>query len=102
MHVPEAFGEVTPCVFADRADEQVRFLEAAFGAREIGVSTPPNDRIANCQLQVSATTIVISEASEPLPRRSSSCLAGSTGSRRRFGGPALSVGVRPGRKRASR
>ncbi|WP_157218787.1 VOC family protein [Flavisphingomonas formosensis] len=67
MHVPEGFGVVTPYIFADGTEEYVRFLEAAFGAREIGRSTAPNGRIANCQLKFSATTIMISEASEQFP-----------------------------------
>ncbi len=67
MHVPEGFGVVTPYIFADGAEEYVRFLEAAFDAREIGRSTAPNGRIANCQLQFSVTTIMISEASEQFP-----------------------------------
>ena len=67
MHVPEGFGVVTPYIFADGAEKYVRFLEAAFDAREIGRSMAPNGRIANCQLQFSVTTIMISEASEPFP-----------------------------------
>lgn len=67
MHVPEGFGVVTPYIFADDAESYVQFLEAAFGAREIGRSTAPNGRIANCQLQFSTTTIMVSEASEQFP-----------------------------------
>lgn len=67
MHVPEGFGVVTPYIFADGAEEYVHFLEAAFGAHEIGRSTAADGRIANCQLQFSATTIMVSEASEQFP-----------------------------------
>lgn len=67
MNVPDGFAVVTPYIFADKADEYVRFLEAAFGAREIGRSTAPDGRIANCQLQFSTTTIMVSEASEQFP-----------------------------------
>ena len=67
MHVPEGFGVVTPYIFADGAEEYVRFLEGAFGAHEIGRSTAPNGRIANCQLQFSGTVIMVSEASEQFP-----------------------------------
>jgi PhnB protein len=67
MHVPEGFGVVTPYIFADGAEEYVRFLEEAFGAQEIGRSAAPNGRIANCQLQFSATIIMVSEASEKFP-----------------------------------
>ena len=67
MHVPEGFGVVTPYIFAAGAEEYVRFLEGAFGAQELGRSTAPNGRIANCQLQFSATVIMVSEASEQFP-----------------------------------
>lgn len=67
MHVPEGFAVVTPYIFADNAEEYVRFLEAAFGAREIGRSAAPDGRIANCQLQFSTTTIMVSEASAQFP-----------------------------------
>lgn len=67
MHVPKGFGVVTPYIIADGAEEYVHFLKAAFDAHEIGRSTAPNGRIANCQLQFSTTTIMISEASEQFP-----------------------------------
>ena len=67
MHVPEGFAVVTPYIFADGAEKYVRFLEAAFGAREVGRSTAPDGRIANCQLQFGPTTIMVSEASEQFP-----------------------------------
>ena len=67
MHVPEGFGVVTPYIFADGAEEYVRFLTAAFGAHEIGRSTAPDGRIANCRLQFSTTKIMVSEASEQFP-----------------------------------
>jgi PhnB protein len=67
MYVPDGFGVVTPYIFADGAEDYVRFLEAAFGAREIGRSTTPDGRIANCQLRFSTTTIMVSEASGQFP-----------------------------------
>lgn len=67
MHVPDGFGVVTPYIFADGAEPYARFLEAAFGAHEIGRSTDAHGRIANCQLLFSTTTIMISEASEQFP-----------------------------------
>ncbi len=70
MHVPEGFAVVTPYIFAHGADEYVRFLEAAFGAREIGRSTAPDGRIANCQMRFETATIMVSEASEQFPASS--------------------------------
>lgn len=70
MYVPEGFAVVTPYIFADRADEYVRFLESAFGAHEIGRSTAPDGRIANCQMRFDTGTIMVSEASEEFPASS--------------------------------
>lgn len=67
MHVPEGFAVVTPYIFAEGAEEYVRFLQAAFGAREIGRSTAPDGRITNCQLRFSTATIMVSEASAQFP-----------------------------------
>lgn len=75
MHVPEGFAVVTPYVFARDAGAYVRFLEAAFGAREIGRSTAPDGLIANCQLRFGSTTIMVSEASAEFPPgRAAFCL----------------------------
>jgi PhnB protein len=70
MHVPDGFAVVTPYIFVEGADEYVRFLEAAFGACEIGRSTAPNGRIANCQMRFDTATIMLSEASEQFPASS--------------------------------
>lgn len=70
MHVPEGFAVVTPYIFASDADAYVRFLEAAFGAHEIGRSTAPDGRIANCQLRFGTAAIMVSEASEQFPASS--------------------------------
>lgn len=67
MYVPEGFAVATPYIFAGGAEEYVRFLEAAFDARKTGRSTAPDGRIANCQLQFSPTTIMVSEASAQFP-----------------------------------
>lgn len=67
MHVPPGFGIVTPYIFAAEADAYVRFLDAAFGAEEIGRSSAPDGRIANCQLRFESATIMVSEASEAFP-----------------------------------
>ena len=70
MYVPDGFAVVTPYIFVDDADAYVSFLEAAFGARDIGRSTAPNGRLANCQVRFGTATIMVSEASEPFPASS--------------------------------
>ena len=70
MHVPAGFAVVTPYIFVDGGEEYVQFLEAAFGAIEIGRNVAPNGRIANCQLRFDTTTIMVSEASKQFPASS--------------------------------
>lgn len=70
MHVPDGFAVVTPYVFVDGADSYVRFLEAAFDGEEIGRSTAPDGRIANCQVKFGTATIMVSEASKQFPASS--------------------------------
>lgn len=67
MQAPEGFAVVTPYVFADGAADYVRFLIAAFGAREVGRSIAPDGRIANAQLRFATTTLMVSEASADFP-----------------------------------
>lgn len=45
----------------------MHFLLTAFGAVEIGRSTTPDGRIANCQLRFHTATIIVSEASDRFP-----------------------------------
>ncbi len=65
--MPDGLSLVTPYILANDAGNDVRFLEAAFGAREIGRSIDPNGRIANCQIQFATTTIMVSESSTQFP-----------------------------------
>lgn len=67
MNVPPGFSVVTPYLFADNASDYVRFLHECFGAEELGRSTAPDGRIANCQLRFDTATIMVSEASEQFP-----------------------------------
>ena len=67
MHVPPGFGIVTPYIFVAGADAYVRFLCAALGGREIGRTAAPDGRIANCQIDFSGTTIMVSDASPAFP-----------------------------------
>lgn len=70
MQVPEGFAAVTPYIFVDGGEDYVRFLRGAFGARELGRSTAPNGRIANCQVRIDTATLMISEASAQFPASS--------------------------------
>ena len=63
LRVPPGFGVVTPYLLVTGADAYLRFLAAAFGAREIGRSLAPDGRIANAQMDFSGMTLMVSEAS---------------------------------------
>lgn len=70
MHIPAGFAVVTPYIFVDGANEYIDFLTTAFGAREIGRSSDPTGRIANCQMMFDTSVIMLSEASEQFPASS--------------------------------
>lgn len=67
MYIPDGFGTVTPYFFVRDAAKFVDFLVAAFGARELGRTAGPEGRIANAQVQVGTSTVMLSEASEHYP-----------------------------------
>ena len=66
MKIPPGFGTVTPYVFADDAERLVGFLVEGLG----GVETCRTMRgavIANCQVAIGTTTMMVSEATERFP-----------------------------------
>ena len=66
MYVPPGFGTVTPYIFADDAERLVRFLVQGLGGAET-CRTMRGDTIANCQVAIGTTTVMVSEASERFP-----------------------------------
>ena len=66
MYIPPRFGTVTPYIFAKGADRLVRFLIEGLGGEET-CRTMGNGSIANCQVAIGTTTLMISEASERFP-----------------------------------
>ena len=71
MFIPPGFGTVAPYVFADDADRLVRFLVEGLGGEET-CRTMRGDSIANCQVAIGTTTLMVSEASERFPAARSS------------------------------
>ncbi|TFW12958.1 VOC family protein [Brevundimonas intermedia] len=67
MRIPKGFAGVSPYLFVADASDYIRFLQDAFGAAELGRSLTPDGRIANAQVQLSGTTLMISEASDGFP-----------------------------------
>ena len=66
MYIPPGFGTVTPYVFAKHADRLVQFLIAGLGGLET-CRTERDGVIANCQVTIGTTTLMISEATEQFP-----------------------------------
>ncbi len=66
MYIPPGFGTVTPYIFAADAERLVRFLVEGLGGTET-CRTMRGDTIANCQVAIGATTLMVSEASERFP-----------------------------------
>ena len=71
MYIPPGFGTVAPYIFADDAERLVRFLVEGLGGEE-PCRTMRGDSIANCQVAIGTTTLMVSEASERFPPSRSS------------------------------
>ena len=71
MYIPPGFGTVAPYVFADDAGRLVSFLVEGLGGTEI-CRTMRGGSIANCQVAIGTTTLMVSEASEQFPPSRSS------------------------------
>jgi len=66
-YVPPGFGSVTPYFFVDGAERFVAFLVAGLGGREVLRSLRADGRIANVQVTLDRSTVMVSEASLAYP-----------------------------------
>ena len=66
MHIPPGFNTVTPYFFVDQAADFLVFLTQGLGGNEIGRHMN-GDRIANAQVQLGTSTVMVSEASAAFP-----------------------------------
>ena len=71
MYIPPGFGTVTPYIFADDAERLVKYLVQGLGGEET-CRTMRGDTIANCQVAIGTTTLMVSEASGRFPPSRSS------------------------------
>jgi PhnB protein len=62
MYIPDGFNTVTPYFFVSEAENFVAFLTTALGGIEKGRSLRPDGKIANAQVQIGTSTMMISEA----------------------------------------
>ena len=67
MHIPEGFAQVTPYIFADKADAYMDHLISALSGVETDRSLRPDGKIANGQIRFGAASIMISEAGRGFP-----------------------------------
>jgi PhnB protein len=67
MYVPPGFGTVTPYCFVADAERFVSFLVAGLGGAETLRHLRPDGRIANAQVRLGTSTVMVSEASERYP-----------------------------------
>jgi PhnB protein len=66
MHIPPGFNTVTPYFFVARAADFLTFLVEGLGGKEIARHMN-GDRIANAQVQLGTSTVMVSEASPAFP-----------------------------------
>jgi PhnB protein len=62
MYIPPGFNTVTPYFFVGDAEGFVRFLLKGLGGRETCRSMRPDGAIANVQVQLGTSTVMVSEA----------------------------------------
>ena len=67
MHIPPGFGTVTPYFFVEDASSFVAFLLRGLGGSEVLRHQRDDGRIANAQVQLGTSTVMVSEASSAYP-----------------------------------
>jgi PhnB protein len=67
MYIPPGFATVTPYFFVENAERFVAFLVAAFDGEETLRSLRGDGRIANAQVVLGTSTVMVSEASAQYP-----------------------------------
>lgn len=73
MFVPPGFNTVTPYFFVAQAEAFVRFLIAGLGGVETCRTTRPDGTIANAQVRLGTSTVMVGEASEHYPPMAGAC-----------------------------
>lgn len=67
MYIPPGFGTVTPYCFVDDAEAFIAFLIDGLGGAETCRSMRPDGRVANVQVAIGTSTLMVSEASVAYP-----------------------------------
>ena len=64
MYIPPGFNTVTPYFFVENAEAFVGFLVQGLDGLEVCRTLRPDGRIANLQIQIGTSTVMVSEATE--------------------------------------
>lgn len=67
MYIPPGFNTVTPYIFVDHAEKFVEFLVQGLDGFEIHRSLRADGCIANAQVAIGTSTVMVSEASIDFP-----------------------------------
>lgn len=67
MYIPPGFGTVAPYFFAKDAEAFVAFLVRGLGGEEVLRSLRPDGKIANAQVALGTSTVMVSESSPSYP-----------------------------------
>lgn len=66
MHIPPGFNTVTPYFFVNGATDFIHFLVHGLGGVEV-LRHMDGERVANAQVRLGTSTVMVSEATEPFP-----------------------------------
>jgi PhnB protein len=72
MYIPPGFNTVTPYFFVENAESFVSFLVKGLGGLETLRTLAPDGRLANVQVRLGTSTVMVSEAVAQYPRMSAS------------------------------
>ena len=67
MYIPPGFGTITPYFFVNDAQRFVDFLVDGLGGSLILCHRRPDSQIANAQVRIGTSSVMVSEASENYP-----------------------------------
>ncbi len=67
MNIPEGFHTLNPYMFIDNADDYLVFLKQGLGAEEVHCSRREDGKIANAQLRIGNSMIMLSESTGDFP-----------------------------------
>jgi PhnB protein len=71
MHIPPGFSSITAYFFVEDADEFIRFLDNGLGGVE-ALRHMDGTRVANAQVIINGSTVMVSEATAAFPAMASS------------------------------